>query len=90
MSFKISEKVVCVDDQNWTKENKTPQGYPIKGKVYVVRDTRINMRQLGLMLVGLVTYGISGEEVGFRASRFRRLEEIQAENKLKKSQKQPA
>lgn len=88
MSFKVSDKVVCVDDApchdpRWIR---TEGGPLLKGRVYVVSDINTEEysdtgKTLGLFLVGQKrVWDPTGKEHAFAAYRFRKLSEIQAEN----------
>jgi hypothetical protein len=91
VSFNVSDKVVCVDASPW-KCGGFLRGMTIplvQGAVYVVR---YYSERTGLYLVG-VTMPIhpwTGNEVGFIESRFRKLEEVQAENRAKIAQEATA
>lgn len=88
--FKISDKVVCVDASNLFPNG----GDPIfEGTVYVVRDIcfkKPGVKTDGVKLVGVhggfYQAGICrGEESGYKTFRFRKLDDIKAENALKRS-----
>ena len=88
--FKESDKVVCIDGDfgghyGW----HLPGGEPKKDSVYVVRDTVLVPwdSELGLVLVGLPAicilpeYGNGTIDEGWPCSHFRKLDEIQEENR---------
>jgi hypothetical protein len=89
--FNVSDKLVCVDD---SPNANTGETVPLKkGAIYVVRGMDLDediLGMVGVLLVGLTT-GVrtcrdgTGGELGFAASRFRKLSEVQAENRLKAS-----
>jgi hypothetical protein len=94
MNFQVSDKVVYVDDSppkfplhHWD----CPNGIPVLGQVYTVRGLNIaSDGLLGLKLVGLLCLmAKTGREVGFLASRFRKLEEVQLIARVLKSQTKP-
>lgn len=86
MSFRIGDKVVCVDDDfTESKHFKAiPSRWPKKGVIYYVRHVDyISPRPpwpegWGIWLVGIIgdIHPVSGIEVGFSASRFRLLSEV--------------
>lgn len=87
--MKIGDKVVCVDDSpcQCLVRCGSPSGVE-KGRVYVVADTVGVSDGLRLILVGRapVPYHASSPPTfgrGLDANRFRRLEEVKAENALK-------
>lgn len=92
--FNISDKVVLIDDK-WN----CPQFYrshPILGRVYVIRDMKVALsfstlrKELGFLLVGVINdISPDGTEWGFDSRRFRKLDEIKAENAAKNCDKIP-
>ena len=91
MSFQINDKVVCVDDSPGKGNNRykgKPSGLE-KGRVYVVRELG-QWKDISLVYITGISFGFTatGFEFGFRSSRFRKLQDIKAENKLK--QQKPA
>lgn len=90
--FEVNEKVVCVDDKDQRDEYSTPEEMDVEhGKVYVVREIESNFGEVGVRLVGMFAgwnhpFGVR-EEWSYRASRFRKLSDIQAENKTKRMEK---
>ncbi len=89
MSFNISEKVVCVEGPDLTELYRfNVLGFvPKKDMVYVVNSTYHYKNEVGLNLVGsTVIHKRTGIEVGWDSSGFRKLEEVQAENRLKQEQ----
>lgn len=96
MNFKINDKVVCVDDKPGTKPWKYefPSGRVKKGVVYVVEDVKMILFKNGyferVFIVGCPAIRIrSGRNDGWQPWRFRRLEEIQAENRERAQRKEP-
>jgi hypothetical protein len=87
MSFKISDKVVCVDDSS--QDNPTvvikATDKVVRGAIYVVRGFDNNQtKEAGLLLAGM--FGgrwADGDESGWRASRFRKLDELKAESEAR-------
>lgn len=75
MTFRIGQKVVCVDDADFWSRSLVAR--PVKGAVYTVRDfTRgIDANGLcgeGVLLVGVNNpLGFGGNEHGFKFARFR-------------------
>lgn len=87
----ISDKVVCVDDvfPPWVASRFCGQ-LPREGELYVVRGYRIGRMADGrtplhIFIVGIEGYpdSQSGEEVGFSPHRFRKLDDIKEENRLR-------
>lgn len=99
--MQISDKVVCVDDKpGWGTldgDYVHPNGFVEKGKIYCISDIFITTmsryrgdmvgeKKLMVRIVGVpVIYKSTGEVFGFRADRFRRLEDIKQEKKAKES-----
>lgn len=85
--FKVSDKVVCVDDSpGWGNNCMLGKPLPIKaGVVYVVREFRIgNEGHPSISVVGITLPSTpSGKEIFFREERFRLLSEVKAENAKK-------
>jgi len=87
--FKVSDKVVCIEDRGLDTTIS-----PIHtGTVYVVRGVHFTKRFHGGIPVG--TPGVylvglrgpihsNGNEISYRAARFRKLDEIKEENRLKR------
>lgn len=81
--FEIGEKVVCIDDSvprgdlaEWYSERLFYR------RVYVVRKCVPGGRQPGVCLVGIHGFVYDdGTELKFEATRFRRLTDVQAENR---------
>ena len=90
--FNISDKVVCVDDSNQTNPDIDKIDYVVKDAVYVIRGFDVLG---GLHLTGMIAgYWIgevsnSGLEAGWKTCRFRKLEDIKEENRLKNVCKSP-
>lgn len=93
MNFQVSDKVVLVDDQNW--HDPIPgMALPRLGEVYVVRDVWVSnddFQEVVVQLVGFPEYltPILKIRRGFRAKRFRKLEEVQLIVKALKHQNTP-
>lgn len=102
MNFKPSDKVVMVRQSVGgptiaeTKEDGTRLfrnvGVPELGKVYTVERVIFTSNgQVGLALSGIIVICCdTGIETGWDHRLFRKLEEIQAENKLKREQEEAA
>lgn len=86
--FRVSDKVVSIasfDDKDPTF--MCPEGCPIKDHVYMVERADMGDTQDGLKLVGLTVYIVAlNVEVGWAHRAFRKLEEIQAENRARREQ----
>ena len=83
--FNISDKVVCIDDSDQDDHGDSV----ILNIIYVIRGIRDYEEEdfIGLYLVGL-NAGIDeedGSERTFASERFRKLEDIKEENRLKNS-----
>lgn len=102
MSFAVNDKVVCVDCHREPNKDR-PSDYPApqKGVIYVVRDVwysssaekrKPETRGILIQLVGFpeIFTKRHGLRMGFNPLNFRKLTEIQAENRLKASQPQEA
>jgi len=84
LNYGIGDKVVCVDDKFPPDIGKLYDALPVKDTTYVVRDIRmgINLTMEGdvsVLLIGLVNPKAdskAGLERGFRADRFRPLQEL--------------
>lgn len=83
MSFNISDKVICVDDHapkdGWV-------GSPVEqGVIYVVRDVWLTTYAPHRAIIQLVGFpeikNKFGRRIGYRVARFRKLSEVQAENR---------
>jgi hypothetical protein len=87
-NFNIGDKVVCVDDKFPPDISKLYDALPVKDSTYVVRDIRLGINltlegDVSVLLIGLVNPKADSKanlERGFRADRFRPLEELQNEN----------
>ena len=87
LNYGIGDKVVCVDDKFPPDIGKLYDALPVKDTTYVVRDIRmgINLTMEGdvsVLLIGLVNPKAdskAGLERGFRADRFRPLQELREE-----------
>lgn len=84
--FAVSDKVVCVDD---SRGETTGRKTLVKGTVYVVESVWLTRRDqiLVLEIVG-IDLGVNeyGKRIAFRASRFRKLEDVREENRLRREQ----
>jgi hypothetical protein len=87
-NYGIGDKVVCVDDKFPPDISKLYDALPVKDSVYVVRDIRLGINltlegDVSVLLVGLVNPKAdskAGLERGFRADRFRPLDELRSES----------
>jgi hypothetical protein len=92
-NFSIGDKVVCVDDKFPPDISKLYDALPVKDTTYVVRDIRLGINltlegDVSVLLIGLVNPKAdskAGLERGFRADRFRPLEELRNEQTASKS-----
>jgi len=88
-NFSIGDKVVCVDDKFPPDISKLYDALPVKDSTYVVRDVRLGINltmegDVSVLLIGLVNPKADSKanlERGFRADRFRPLEELRNEKK---------
>jgi hypothetical protein len=86
-NFGIGDKVVCVDDKFPPDISKLYDALPVKDSTYVVRDIRLGINltlegDVSVLLVGLVNPKADSKanlERGFRADRFRPLDEMRSE-----------
>jgi hypothetical protein len=86
-NFSIGDKVVCVDDKFPPDISKLYDALPVKDSTYVVRDIRLGINltmegDVSVLLIGLVNPKADSKanlERGFRADRFRPLEELRGE-----------
>lgn len=86
MSFRIGDKVVCVDDDfsMFQQFSNRVSEWPRRGVVYIVRETEdmpaflIWPAELGIRLLGIIglPHPFTGTEQAFRASRFRLVSEV--------------
>jgi len=84
-NFNVGDKVVCVDDKFPPDIGKLYDALPVKDVTYVVRDIRLGINltlegDVSVLLIGLVNPKADSKanlERGFRADRFRPLEEMQ-------------
>jgi hypothetical protein len=91
-NYGIGDKVVCVDDKFPPDISKLYTALPVKDSTYVVRDIRLGINltmegDVSVLLIGLVNpkaESKAGLERGFRADRFRPLEELRNEQKASK------
>ena len=83
-NFGVGDKVVCVDDKFPPDISKLYDALPVKDSTYVVRDIRLGINltmegDVSVLLIGLVNpkaESKSALERGFRADRFRPLQEL--------------
>ncbi|MEJ0090223.1 MAG: hypothetical protein WDM80_10815 [Limisphaerales bacterium] len=95
-NFGIGDKVVCVDDKFPPDISKLYDALPVKDSTYVVRDVRLGINltlegDVSVLLVGLVNPKADSKanlERGFRADRFRPLEEMRNEQKSRKTEEE--
>jgi hypothetical protein len=95
-NFSIGEKVVCVDDKFPPDISKLYDALPVKDSTYVVRDIRLGINlilegDVSVLLIGLVNPKAdskAGLERGFRADRFRPLEEFRNEKSASKPEQE--
>src|SRR5476649_118640 len=86
-NFSIGDKVVCVDDKFPPDIGKLYDALPVEDTTYVVRDIRLGINltlegDVSVLLIGLVNPKAESKanlERGFRADRFRPLEELRNE-----------
>ena len=84
LNYGIGDKVVCVDDKFPPDISKLYDALPVKDTTYVVRDIRLGINltlegDVSVLLVGLVNPKADSKsalERGFRADRFRPLDEM--------------
>ena len=92
-NFSIGDKVVCVDDKFPPDISKLYDALPVKDSTYVVRDIRLGINltlegDVSVLLIGLVNPKADSKanlERGFRADRFRPLEELQNEKRARQT-----
>jgi hypothetical protein len=92
-NFGIGDKVVCVDDKFPPDIGKLYTALPVKDTSYVVRDIRLGINltlegDVSVLLIGLVNPKADSKanlERGFRADRFRPLEELRDEKMATRS-----
>ena len=91
-NYGVGDKVVCVDDKFPPDIGKLYDALPVKDTVYVVRDVRLGINlimegDVSVLLVGLVNPKADSKanlERGFRADRFRPLDELRGEKQARK------
>jgi hypothetical protein len=91
-NYGIGDKVVCVDDKFPPDISKLYTALPVKDSTYVVRDIRLGINltmegDVSVLLIGLVNPKADSKanlERGFRADRFRPLEELRNEKTASK------
>jgi hypothetical protein len=94
-NFNVGDKVVCVDDKFPPDIGKLYDALPVKDVTYVVRDIRLGINltlegDVSVLLIGLVNPKADSKanlERGFRADRFRPLEEMQDESRTAAEEK---
>ncbi len=81
--MKTGDKVICINDNFPPHCFDKYSELPLKGRVYVVRDSKEWMGQLGIWLIGIsgVHNTTWNDETGFCAWRFRLLSEMKQEAK---------
>jgi hypothetical protein len=87
LNYGIGDKVVCVDDKFPLDIGKLYDALPVKDSTYVVRDIRLGINltlegDVSVLLIGLVNPKADSKsalERGFRADRFRPLQELREE-----------
>ena len=92
LNYNVGDKVVCVDDKFPVGIEKFYDQLPVKDQTYVVRDIRLGagwdmQGDISVLLIGLVNpkaESKAGLERGFRADRFRPLEELRDESRQRK------
>ena len=92
-NFGVGDKVVCVDDKFPPDISKLYTALPVKDVTYVVRDIRLGINltlegDVSVLLIGLVNPKADSKanlERGFRADRFRPLEELQNEKRARQT-----
>ena len=95
-NFNIGDKVVCVDDKFPRDISKLYDALPVKDTTYVVRDIRLGINltlegDVSVLLIGLVNPKADSKanlERGFRADRFRPLEELRNEKTASKPEEE--
>jgi hypothetical protein len=93
LNYGVGDKVVCVDDKFPPDISKLYDALPVKDTTYVVRDVRLGINltmegDVSVLLVGLVNPKADSKsalERGFRADRFRPLDELRAEKSTSQS-----
>lgn len=88
LNYGIGDKVVCVDDKFPPDISKLYTALPVKDSTYVVRDIRLGINltlegDVSVLLIGLVNPKADSKsalERGFRADRFRPLQELREES----------
>lgn len=89
MNISIGQKVVCVDAKFDAVAHELYTQFPMRDEIYVIRDVRLGIQtdcktgDVSVLLIGVVNpyaNSRSGQEYGFRADRFRPLEDIKAEH----------
>jgi hypothetical protein len=96
LNYGIGDKVVCVDDKFPPDIGKLYDALPVKDTTYVVRDIRLGINltmegDVSVLLIGLVNPNADSKlalERGFRADRFRPLEELRNENAAAKTEEE--
>ena len=95
-NFGVGDKVVCVDDKFPPDISKLYTALPVKDVTYVVRDIRLGINltmegDVSVLLIGLVNPkadSVANLERGFRADRFRPLEELQNEKRASQTEEE--
>ena len=84
LNYGIGDKVVCVDGKFPPDISKLYDALPVKDSTYVVRDIRLGINltlegDVSVLLIGIVNPKADSKsalERGFRADRFRPLQEL--------------
>lgn len=88
--MKTGDKVVCVDDNFGEDQEVLPEIFneiPVKGQVYVIREVTTSAATMKpkLLLIGIVgKISRWGVEFGWMAWRFRKLDEMKEEARLRR------
>lgn len=97
MNLSPGQKVVCIDSRFHPAVLALYTALPMKGLTYVIRDIRLGINlggegDVSVLLVGVVNPKADSKsalERGFRADRFRPLDEMREESKQASSSPQP-
>ena len=84
MNFQPNDKLVCVDDSPVPASHST-SGMIAKGTVYCVTEVDGPYSEHdpgGVRIVGPLCFNHHGDESWWRANRFRRLEDVQNQNRV--------
>lgn len=94
MSFKVGEKVVCVDASYQNKDYWLSQGFifPVEGECYTIRDFTTSGNAIKLSEIDnthMSHRSKTGLESGFKIYRFRKLDYDFVEEVIKNIKQQP-